>query len=255
MAVCLCQIHKSANMIIHKFENLDEINHAVAELFVQVARRAISEKDQFSVALTGGSSPVQLYRILAGVPYSEQVNWGKVFVFWGDERWVPLDDSRSNARMAYETLLDHVPIPKEQVFPMWEEGKEPEQFAREYENQLKRVLGENGVFDLILLGMGEDGHTASLFPGTRVLEEKKDWVRAYYLAPQQMYRITLTAPLINRAKEIVFLTHGENKAPVLKEILEGETNYHQYPAQLIAPPEGEVSWFVDNAAASKLMKP
>jgi 6-phosphogluconolactonase len=239
-------------MIVNKFENLDEINHAAAELFVQAARKAISENGRFTVALTGGSSPVQLYKILAQEPYLNQVSWEKVFVFWGDERWVPLDDPRSNARMAFETLLDHVPIPKEQVFPMWAEGKQPIQFASEYENQLKLTLGDNGAFDLILLGMGVDGHTASLFPGTSVLEEEKDWVKAYYLEPQQMHRITLTAPLINRAKEIVFLTHGENKAPALREILEGERNTNRYPAQLITPITGKVSWFVDKAAASKL---
>lgn len=252
--MCLCLINKGENMIIHEFGSLDEMNHAVAELFGQAANRAIGEKGQFTLALTGGSSPVQLYRILAREPYLEQVNWEKVFVFWGDERWVPLDDSRSNARMAFDTLLDHVPIPRGQVFPMWKGDKEPGQFAREYEIQLKLVLGEKGAFDLILLGIGEDGHTASLFPGTDVLEEKKDWVKAYYLEPQQMYRITLTAPLINRAKEIAFLAYGKNKALALREILEGERNYHQYPAQLIAPLEGKVSWFVDKAAASKLVQ-
>jgi len=239
-------------MRINKFENLDEFNHAAAELFVQAAREAINKNSRFTVALTGGSSPVQLYKILAQQPYLNQVRWERVFVFWGDERWVPLDDSRSNAGMAFDTLLDHVPIPKEQIFPMWAEGKEPVQFASEYENQLKLILGEDGAFDLILLGMGQDGHTASLFPGTSVLKEKKYWVKAYYLEQQQIYRITFTAPLINRAKEIIFLIHGENKAAALKEILEGERNPNQYPAQLIVPMKGRVSWFVDKQAASKL---
>lgn len=239
-------------MTVKTFENLDEISEAAAQLFVRIAHQAIMERGRFIVALTGGSSPSRLYKTLAQEPYSKQVNWEKVFVFWGDERWVPLDDPQSNARMAYETLLNHVPVPKEQVFPMWAEGKEPEQFAGKYEDQLQLVLGERGAFDLILLGMGEDGHTASLFPETLVLEEKMDWVRAYYLEPQQMYRITLTAPLINRAKEIVFLVFGENKAFALREILEGERNYHRYPAQLISPLAGRVYWLVDKAAASKL---
>ena len=241
-------------MNINVFENLDEINRALADLFVRHAQHSTDAHGRFTVALTGGSSPVPLYRMLAQMPYREQIDWEKVFVFWGDERWVPLDDARSNAKMAYETLLNHVPVPEQQVFPMWEEGKDPGEFAQEYEEEVKRILGENGAFDLIMLGMGEDGHTASLFPDTDVLDEKHDWVRAYYLKPQQMYRITLTAPLINRAKEIVFLTHGENKAAALKEILEGEKNYRQYPAQLIDPIEGKLSWFVDKAAASMLQK-
>ena len=241
------------NMIVKKFDNQTAISHAAAELFVQTANLAIKEKGRFTVSLTGGSSPAQLYDILAQEPYVSQVSWEKVLVFWGDERWVPLGDPRSNARMAFETLLKHVPIPEDQVFPMWGQGKDPKAFAEEYERQLKAILGEAGRFDLILLGMGDDGHTASLFPETEVLEERERWVAAYYLEPQQMYRITLTAPLINRAKHIAFLVFGENKGAALREVLEGVRNYHQYPAQLIEPIEGgEVHWFVDKAAASKL---
>jgi|SRR5690606_11860855 len=239
-------------MIINEFASLEEINQAVAELFVRAARSAIRDHGQFTLALTGGSSPEGLYRILAREPFLSQVDWQHVFIFWGDERWVPIHDSHSNARMAFETLLDHVPIPREQIFPMWAAGKEPEQFASEYENQLKKILGPKGAFDLILLGMGEDAHTASLFPETEVLEEKTAWVKAYYLEPQQMNRITLTVPLINRAKEIVFLVYGKNKASALHVVLEGERNYQQYPAQLIAPSEGKIGWYVDRAAASKL---
>lgn len=239
-------------MEIKVFKELDEINRAAAEIFVAAAGKAIKEKGQFTVALTGGSSPVQLHKMLAQEPNSSQVDWRKCFIFWGDERWVTLDDERSNARMAFKTLLNHVPIPREQIFPMWAEDKEPEQFAREYEDQLKLILGEKGVFDLIFLGMGDDGHTASLFPGTEVLNEEVAWVKAYYLDPQQMYRITLTAPLINRATEIVFLVNGEKKAPALREVLEGERNPKQYPAQLISAKEGAVSWLVDQTAASTL---
>lgn len=240
-------------MKINQFEHKEEINRALAEWFVQTAHQSIKENGRFTLALTGGSSPVQLYKTLATEAYLKRVEWSKVFVFWGDERWVPLDDSRSNARMAFDTLLDHVPVPENQIFPMWSEGKEPGQFAEGYEGQLKLVLGDSGKFDLILLGMGDDGHTASLFPGTEVLEEAERWVKAYYLEPQQMYRITLTAPLINRAKKIVFLAFGENKATALREVLEGNPDYQQYPAQLIKPTDGgEVHWYVDKAAASKL---
>ena len=239
-------------MEIKVLKDLSEINRAAADIFVEQARRAVMEKGQFTLALTGGSSPVELHKMLAQEPYLSQVDWGKCFVFWGDERWVPLHDERSNARMAFETLLNHVPVPKEQIFPMWSKDKAPQEHAAEYERQLQLVLGKQGVFDLIFLGMGDDGHTASLFPGTEVLNEEAAWVKAYYLDPQQMYRITLTAPLINRAKNIVFLVNGEKKAPALREVLEGKRNPQQYPAQLISPKEGEVSWLVDQTAASKL---
>jgi|SRR5690554_435915 len=239
-------------MKFDRFESLDHISQAAAEILVKAADMAIKKNGRFTVALTGGSSPVALYKMLAKEPYSSLVNWEKVYVFWGDERWVPLEDERSNARMAFETLLNHVPVPKEQIYPMWSAEKTPQEFAADYAKQLQQVLGEKGVFDLILLGMGDDGHTASLFPQTSVLEERDAWVQAYYLKPQQMHRITLTAPLINRATEIVFLVHGENKAPALREVLQGESNPKQYPAQLIAPLAGEVTWLVDRKAAAEL---
>ena len=239
-------------MEVKVFKDLDEINRAAADIFVAAAGKAIREKGQFTVALTGGSSPVQLHKMLAQEPYSNQVDWQKCFVFWGDERWVPLNDARSNARMAFETLLNQVPVPREQIFPMWSGEKTPQEYAGEYEKQLQLVLGEKGIFDLIFLGMGDDGHTASLFPGTEVLNEEMASVKAYYLEPQQMYRITLTAPLINQATEIVFLVNGEKKAPALREVLEGERNQKQYPAQLISAKEGAVSWLVDQTAASRL---
>lgn len=241
-------------MEIKVLKDLNEINRAAADIFVEEASRAVREKGQFTLALTGGSSPVELHKMLAQEPYVGQIDWQKCFVFWGDERWVPLDDERSNARMAFETLLSSVPIPKEQIFSMWSDDRTPEEYAAEYEEQLQLVLGEKGVFDLIFLGMGDDGHTASLFPHTEVLNEEAAWVKAYYLDPQQMYRITLTAPIINRAKNIVFLVNGEKKAPALREVLEGERNPKQYPAQLISPKKGRLFWLVDKAAASKLHK-
>src|SRR5690606_31052957 len=130
----------------------------------RAAEKAIREKGQFTVALTGGSSPVELYKMLAQEPYAGRIDWQKCFVFWGDERWVPLDDERSNARMAFETLLDHVPVPKEQIFPMWADGTSPAEFAHEYEQTLRSHLQPGGHIDFVFLGMGADGHTASWFP-------------------------------------------------------------------------------------------
>lgn len=239
--------------MIQLFENKDALSTAAAELFVRVAQQAVEETGRFTVALTGGSSPVQLYNMLAKSPYLEQVPWNKTFVFWGDERWVPLTDDRSNAKMAQEAFLDQVPVPKEQIHPMWADNTEPGEFARQYEELLQKHFGESSPqFDLILLGMGDDGHTASLFPGTAVLHETERWVQAYYLEPQSMYRVTLTAPLINQAKNICFLTFGSNKAKALYEVLGGEQNPELYPSQLIQPIDGEVLWLVDESAAALL---
>lgn len=237
--------------MIKIFNDIDTLSQSAAALFVQTAQRSIETQGRFTVALTGGSSPVQLYKLLASHPYVEDVDWTKVYVFWGDERWVPLTDDKSNAKMAYETLLTHVPIPESHIFPMWAADTTPEVYAKVYEALLVKHLGANPQFDLILLGMGEDGHTASLFPHTAVLKEDNKWVEAYYLEAQQMYRITLTAPLINQAKTIAFITYGKGKAKALHEVLHGPSNPDLYPSQLIQPNHGEVYWFVDEAAAQE----
>ncbi|QDH81585.1 6-phosphogluconolactonase [Echinicola soli] len=229
-----------------------KLGEVAAELFVKSAKAAIEATGKFNVALTGGSSPKGLYGLLAEEKYKSQVDWEKVFVFWGDERWVSLDDEQSNAGMAYEMLLNHVPVPEGHIFPMWAAGITPEARAQEYTGYLKKELGEEGVFDLILLGMGDDGHCASLFPGTAVLKEENKWVEGYFLKSKDIHRITLTAPLINKAKKIVFFVFGDNKAAALYEVLEGERNPTQYPSQMIQPIDGEVQWLVDEAAASKL---
>ncbi|MCX2739045.1 6-phosphogluconolactonase [Pontibacter anaerobius] len=236
------------------FKDTAYLSQQAAELFVQAAQEAVQKNGRFTVALTGGSSPKQLYQLLAQAPYKEQVPWQQTYIFWGDERWVPLTDERSNAKMAKELLLDKVPVPQEQIYPMWDE-MEPEKYAQKYEQILKdHFQDQSPAFDLILLGMGDDGHTASLFPGTEVLQEKSSWVQAYYLAPQSMYRITLTAPLINQAKRVLFMTFGDGKAQALHEVLEGERNPEQYPSQLINPLNGSLYWYVDDKAASRLEK-
>ncbi len=235
------------------FENKAQLSTAAATFFVKAAREAVQQRGRFTVALTGGSSPDLLYTLLTQPPYAGQVPWDKTYVFWGDERWVPLTDELSNARMAQETLLGKVPVPAEQIFPMWAKDTSPEDFAARYEETLRQHFGgEEPRFDLILLGMGDDGHTASLFPGTAVLQEHSHWVRAYYLEPQSMYRVTLTAPLINQARVVCFLVFGDKKAPALHQVLEGDRNSEQYPAQLIQAESGEVLWFVDESAAAKL---
>lgn len=240
--------------MIRVFKSKEELSKAAAGIFVKTVRSAIAENGIFTVALTGGTSPESVYRLLAGEDYASEIDWSKVFVFWGDERWVSLDDEKSNAGMAFNSLLKHVPIPSAQIFPMFESSREPEEFAVDYEELLRNHLGPDGKFDLILLGMGEDGHTASLFPGTKVLAEKERWVLSYYLEPQQMYRITLTAPLLNKAKKIMFLVFGAAKANAMFEVLEGKRNEHVYPAQLIKAESKQVIWLADEPAASRLTR-
>lgn len=238
--------------MVRVFNNLEELNKSAAQLFVRAAADAIAKKGYFTVALTGGSSPVGLYRLLASPLYKEQVLWEQVYVFWGDERWVPLTDERSNARMAFETLLNHVPVKEDRVHPMWADGVSAAGYAVVYEQLLQRHLGTEGEFDLVLLGMGADGHTASWFPGTAVLHERTKWVDAYYLAPQEMQRITLTVPTVNRAKQIAVIAYGPDKADALFQVLEGKENIEKYPAQLIDKKEHDITWLVDDAAARLL---
>jgi 6-phosphogluconolactonase len=236
--------------MIHVAKDVTEASLASADLFVQTAREAVARNGRFSVALTGGSSPVQLYKLLAAPPYRDEVPWDRTFVFWGDERAVPHDDSRNNARMAFDLLLDHVPVPPAQVYRMSGELP-PDESARQYEALLEAHFGDGPPqFDLILLGMGDDGHTASMFPGTDVVHERERWVKALFLASQNMYRITLTAPLLNQARRIVFQVFGAGKAATLKRVLEGPYQPEQLPSQLIKPTDGELHWFLDEAAGS-----
>ena len=233
------------------FNSKEEITPHAANIFVAAAQNAIQKRGRFLVALTGGSSPVSIYKLLATPQYKAKIDWENVFVFWGDERWVPLDDERSNAKMSADYLLNHIGIPKSNLFPMYKQGFSPEEYALKYEKLIKSLTGEHGQFDLILLGMGDDGHTASLFPGEAVLHENNKWVSAYYLESQSMYRITLTAPFINRAKEIVVITFGENKAHALNEVLYGDYNPEKYPTQLIKPLDGKLLFLTDQAAINK----
>jgi 6-phosphogluconolactonase len=233
--------------MIQIYNNTEEINTEAANLFVELAQKAIAKRGKFTAVLTGGSSPAGIYKLLASDAYKGKIDWSNVFIFWGDERWVPLHDDLSNAKMSYATLLSHVPIPQENIFEMYKDGVSPEDYALAYEQSVRNVLGDEGKFDLILLGMGDDGHTASLFPGQAVLNEQKKWVDAYYLEPQKMHRITLTAPLINKAEKIVVIAFGEKKAPALKEVLHGDYN----PMQLIKPETGELLFLVDRNAAGK----
>lgn len=229
------------------FNDLDVLYRKSADLFVELSETAIQKHGKFTVALSGGSSPKAIFSLLASPEYADKIEWNKVYFFWVDERWVALNDEKSNFKMTLETLLDKVPVNKDQVFPMYKDGIEPEDYAKEYEAQIRNVLGTKGVFDFILLGMGDDGHTASLFPGEKILHEKEKWVDAYYLKPQEMYRITLTEPIINKAENILIVTFSTSKKHALNEVLNGEYNPELYPLQLIAKRDG-VQIFTDEEA-------
>ncbi|MGU3376395.1 6-phosphogluconolactonase [Chryseobacterium sp. M5A1_1a] len=236
-------------MNITIFNTLDTLYKKAADTFVELSEQSIQKNGKFVVAVSGGSSPKAIFSLLATSEYADKIDWNKVYIFWVDERWVALDDEKSNFKMTLETLLNKVPVNKDQIFPMYKNGIEPEEYAKEYEIQIRNTLGEEGVFDLILLGMGDDGHTASLFPGEAVLDEKEKWVAAYYLKPQEMFRITLTEPIINKADHILIVTFGASKKHALNEVLNGEYNPKLYPLQLIEKKDG-VQIFTDKEAGA-----
>jgi 6-phosphogluconolactonase len=228
---------------------------AAARHVVESAHAAIRERGRFSVALSGGSTPRDLHLRLSNPPLVDQVEWARMHVFFGDERCVPPDDERSNFRMAKETLLSKVPIPPEQVHRLRGELP-PEEAAADYERQLGEFFGnEPPRLDLILLGMGDNGHTASLFPGLSAVREQQRWVVAENVAEVGMWRITLTPVVLNLAREDVFLVAGAAKAKMLRQVLEGPYAPDRLPAQVVRPAMGEVIWMVDAAAAAELAVP
>lgn len=215
---------------------------------------AIDDHDYFAVALSGGSTPRALFELLAAPENAQHIGWSKVHVFWGDERTVPPDHVDSNYRMAKAALLDHVALPSSNVHRISGE-LEPALAAAEYEQTLRSYFATRAGktrFDLILLGMGEDGHTASLFPDTEALDETERLVAANYVPELSTWRVTLTAPVINDAAHVAFLISGAGKAHILKRVLYGPRQPRVLPSQLIQPVDGELVWLVDKAAASQL---
>lgn len=240
--------------MIWLYEDYEALSGAAAGLIVQQARHATQARGRFSVALAGGHTPERAYELLAQGPFGTRVPWGQVHVFWGDERCVPLDDPRSNARMARQALLGQVSIPPSQIHPIPCAGT-PQGAAEQYQAVLQAFFGDQmPCFDLILLGLGENGHTASLFPGTPVLREQERWVAAVHAAATELDRVTLTAPLINQARVVAFLVSGSSKASILREVLEGSPDPERLPAQLIQPAKGELHWLVDQEAAGLLTR-
>ena len=235
------------------FDGAEDVARAAAERFVELAQSAADERGRFAVALAGGSTPKRTYELLAGEDYAGRVDWSKVHIFFGDERMVPPDDEESNYRMASEAMLSRLPVPPENVHRINGLGDAVAN-ARLYEDELRTFFNNDAwpSFDLVLLGMGDDGHTASLFPGTQALDEQADWVAANWVEKLNAYRVTLTAPAINRAAHVIFLVTGANKAAPLREVLRGELDPRRLPSQLIKPLEGSLEWLVDKAAAEQL---
>ncbi len=247
-------------------ESLDAMAHAAAEAWVASAASAIRDRGRFVVALSGGSTPRALYQLMATPRYARRIDWSNVHVCFGDERCVPPDDAQSNYRMTRDTLLDHVPIAAAHIHRM--RGEDPPlASALAYEAELRSLFAsptsaappakaqpieapptDAPCFDLVLLGLGVDGHTASLFPHGDAVRESSRWVVAEKVSSVAMWRISLTPPLINRSRQVLFLVAGAEKAEAVREVLSGHRDPDQWPAQAIAPRHGRTTWLLDVSA-------
>lgn len=248
---------------IRRVKDIDELAQKAAQEFVDLSISVTSTSKTFDVALSGGNTPKALFAELVKIHEADKnkIPWGNIRLFWGDERWVPMDDAQSNYRMTKEFLLSKVPIPDSNIFPIPTEEANANITADAYEQVLRESFGvKRGAipsFDVVYLGMGPDGHCASLFPQSKVVEayarheaDKSQLVMANWVAQFNMFRITLTPPLINAGKQVIFLVSGPEKKDALKEVLEGEYDPEIYPSQLIHPTSGHLYFYVDDAAAS-----
>jgi len=245
----------SSSAEVRRLTTPQELFEAAAEEVVRAANQALAERGRFTLALSGGSTPQSLYTLLATNARSS-LPWDRTFFFWSDERHVPPMDPDSNYRMAHEAMLAKVPVPAGNVFRVPAEMTNAAAAAEAYEQTMRKVFAlepeQFPRFDLILLGMGPDGHTASLFPETAALREKSRLVVANWVEKLKASRITFTLPVLNAASGVAFLVSGTDKAPALKAVLESDASGEQYPAKLVRPSDGKLIWFVDRAAASEL---
>jgi 6-phosphogluconolactonase len=239
-------------MELHIAQTTQELSENLAAWISNYIQEVLQDQPIFTLVLSGGNTPKQLFALLAKEPYKIMIPWERIHFFWGDERAVPFEDERNNAKMAFDTLLNEVDVPKENIHVMRTDIS-PEESATEYEKILREYFKEDETtFDLVLLGMGDDAHTLSLFPGQPVIHEKDKWVTSFFLKAQDMYRITLTAPVVNQSACVIFMTTGTGKSMALKSVIEGNYNPDQFPSQIIRPEDGELHWFVDEAAAGAL---
>lgn len=230
----------------------DGLVHGAAELITDLALAAVAATDRFTVALAGGSTPRPVYAMLASPAFASRIPWDRVHVFFGDERCVPADDERSNYRMAREALLDHVPLPPANIHRIAGEA-DPALAALAYEQEMRRFFRTEvpPAIDLICLGMGDDGHTASLFPGSAGLREQERWVMPQYVEAMSSWRVTVTPVLINAARNVAFMVAGAGKAETLARVLTGPYEPDALPAQLVQPVNGQTHWLVDAAAGAR----
>ena len=245
----------SSTVEIRTLTTPQELFAAAAEEVVRAANEAVTQRGRFTIALSGGSTPKNLYNLLA-TNARNALPWDRMFFFFGDERHVPPTDPDSNYRMANEAMLSKIPVAAANVFRLRTENPDAEAVALDYEQTLRKFFtldaGQFPRFDLILLGMGPDGHTASLFPGTAALQEKSRLVVANWVEKLKTSRLSFTLPVLNSAACVTFLVSGMDKAPALHAVLEGDAAGEQYPAKLVRPTNGKLIWLIDRAAASEL---
>ena len=234
------------------YPDFDSLIAGAADFIVDLAVRSIAGHGNFTIALAGGGTPRPIYEKLAGPGYADRIDWNKMQVFFGDERCLPPEDPRSNYQMARAALLDRVPIPEPNIFRMRGE-QTPAQAALSYEAELRTCLGSDGL-DLVLLGMGDNGHTASIFPGLPAITEASRWVLAQYVEVMGMWRMTLTPAAINAARHVAFLVSGAGKAEMLQKVLEGPYDPVVLPSQAIRPSSGQLQWLMDQPAAARLRR-
>jgi 6-phosphogluconolactonase len=241
-------------MSVAIYSTVDTLSQEAARYVVRVASESITTHGRFTLVLAGGSTPKKLYGLLASEPYRDQIDWALTEIFWSDERCVPPDNEDSNYHLAQEVLLSKVPIAAAQIHRMPADADNRDQASLTYTQEIQRVFGTNGIpsFDLIQLGMGPEGHTASLFPHQASLHEQTRLIMPVTVPKPPPPRLTFTPPLLNAAAHVLFLVTGQDKADALQAVLEGEYNPDEYPAQIIRPTQGEVTWMLDPAAASKL---
>jgi len=245
----------SSSVEIRTLTTPQELFDAAAELVIRATNEAVSKRGRFTIALSGGSTPKSLFNLLASNARTT-LPWDRMFFFWGDERHVPPTDPESNYRMAEEAMLGKIPVAAGNVFRIAAENPDAAAAAEAYEQTLRKFFGlapgQIPIFDLILLGMGPDGHTASLFPGTAAVHERSRLVVSNWVEKFKTDRLTLTLPVLNAARQVAFLVSGTDKAAVLHTVLEENVPPEQYPAKLIQPVDGKLLWLVDRAAASAL---
>ncbi|HVU89046.1 MAG TPA: 6-phosphogluconolactonase [Pirellulales bacterium] len=249
------------NLEIQVMADADELAAAAARQIVDIAARSIAARGQFTMALAGGHTPEKTYGLLTRAPLAGTIDWARSWLFFGDERFVPLDDARSNYAMARRALLEAAPIPADHVFPAPTDRATPAASAAKYQRQLAGFfsLPESGpppIFDLILLGLGDDGHTASLFPGAAALQEKTAWVTSSPpgVLPPPVDRVTFTFPTLNAARHVMFLVSGANKAEAVRDVLDNHAPLERRPAAGVLPEYGTLTWLLDEPAARSLRK-